>query len=153
MNEINYFSLLHGKKLTDMGRAADMIWIILEEYNIDIIAETVVIKNGLQIIHSNDIYIETGAIDPKNQRPISVFDVKAKELLSSSTYIVTEVSMDAEENLTIRLSEGLTIRTTPKINYADGQMCNLFEDEKWRIFKHHAILPHMVASKEGVYWE
>lgn len=145
--------MLIGKKLTDIGRAADMAWIILEEYNIDIISEFIFIKDDVRIIDSNDIYIETGEIEPIHQRPISVYDNKVQELLAQDSFTVSEITTDKEDNLCIFFSGGLSFQTTSKINYECGQMCHLLQNEKWRIFAQHTKLPHMVARRTGIEWE
>lgn len=151
MEKPDYFSLLVGKRLTDMGRAADMIWVILEEYNIDIVAQTIIIKDGIKMIESDDIYLETGEIEPIHQRPISIYDIKVEELLASGPFIATKITADAENNLHIDFSQGLTIQTTSQVNYKNGQVCALLDDEKWRIFAGKTNLPHMVARMDGIY--
>ena len=146
MNKYFFFEKMIGKKLSSIGHAADMIWIIIEDISVHLQAEAVFYLRGQILAQTSDIYQETGTLGVRGNRPQTSFDVKIEDLFYfQKEFVVLEVTTDSELNLQIAFSGGLVIRTIP-----DGNLEQ--DDEKWRIFIKGSNLPHLVAEEGSISW-
>lgn len=136
-----------GNKMIDIGRAADMIWIALEdEVIVHLQVETAIWLDDRLLTQMEDIYEETGLQDERWNRPQTLFDVRIAELLHlHREFFVSNIITDDDLNMEINFTGGLRIKTLP------DKYCGP-EDEKWRIFINDSPLPHMVAEGNKIEW-
>ena len=139
------FSWLAGMRLTDIGHAANMIWLTLAPDTDNSAApsgaEAAVHIQAAAEIRLNGQYI-TGTED-LNKDP-SVFLGKIDAVRASILQAPLEsAEADGGFSLTLRFSSGLTIITDREETFAA-------DDERWRIFLHHSDLPHLVAMGDHI---
>lgn len=146
MNEQFYFNRIVGSQLMNLGHAADLIWVIVDDISVHLQADTEIYLGGQRLTQMSDIYIHNRDI-ATGEREETLFDYKIAALLQQRRkFVVSDVMIDADFNLQIVFTNGLLIRTLP-----DSILES--DDEKWRIFIKGSSLPHIVAIGKSISWD
>ena len=130
MNISALLEILKGRSVYDIGAAADMLWINIEDrYAIDIQSPFRVTANGKIVLSNTELYLEQDDIKQSISKCRSLLELPCK---------IEDIRIAAHNDLHISLSNGGIIETFT--NSADG------EDEQWRIFeRHNDEKPHYAA--------
>lgn len=57
MNEQFYFNKIVGSQLMNLGHAADLIWVIVDDISVHLQADTEIYLGGQRLTQMSDIYI------------------------------------------------------------------------------------------------
>lgn len=130
MNISALLDILKGRSVYDIGAAADMLWISIEDrYAIDIQSQFRVTANGKIVLSNTELYLEQDDVKQSISKCRSLLELPCK---------IEDIRIAAYNDLHILLSNGGVIETFT--NSADA------EDEQWRIFeRHNDEKPHYAA--------
>ena len=134
-----------GRRLIFLGRAADMISILLApaehdryEYAIHIMADGAIFYQGKLLTCTREMY------EPEDAHMQSKYDETVLQLLScGKRFVLQSISYDAEHCLSVKFTNELEIRSLPE-PAAEA------DDELWRIFFPRRAEAHLIASGAGV---
>ena len=134
-----------GRSLNFLGRAADMISVLLSpsehdryEYAIHIMADGAIFYKGKLLTNTQEMF------EQEDAHMKSKYDEKVHELLNSGkSFILKSISYDANLCLSLKFSHELEIRSFPE-NTVEA------DDELWRIFSPRRNGAHLVASNAGI---
>lgn len=137
-----------GRKISFLGRAADMISVSLSpsedhgsEFAIHIMTDCEILFHGKQLTNSKELYQNTHS-------DRTVYDEKVNQLMClGKEFVLQRLSYDVQGCLRAEFRDGLVIMTIPE------EPAPRDDVELWRVFLVHANAPHLIATGNGVHFD
>lgn len=133
-----------GRKLTFLGRAADMLSITLgrtdefdDEYAVHIMSDAAIFYRGKRYTGTDEMLFF-------GQDPVkSLFDEKVSALTKEQSFVLQEIVCHANRTLSLTFDHELVILSLVEEGVGE-------DEELWRIFHPRSEEAHLVATQSGV---